>query len=77
MKDILYNDIRAWKHKYFVANKSSRKNDLKQSATKDPGCYILKNIAKTFQVQSVNPFEKFKGHYVFFVMYFGIVGNCL
>ena len=43
------NDMRAWKHngsplKYFVVDKSSGNNDLKPSATKDPGCYILKRI---------------------------------
>ena len=48
MKDILYNDIGAWKPngfplKYFVADKSSGINDLKQSARKDPSCYILKH----------------------------------
>ena len=49
MKDILFSDMGAWKHngsplKYFVVGKSSGNNDLKSSATKDPGCYILKRI---------------------------------
>ena len=49
VKDIVCHDMGAWKHngsplKYFVVDKSSRKNDLKPSATKDPGCYILKRI---------------------------------
>ena len=43
------NDTRASKHngsslKYFVVDKSSGNNDLKPSAMKDPGCYILKRI---------------------------------
>ena len=49
MRDIVCDDMGAWKHsgsrlKYFVAYKSSGNNDLKSSATKDPGCYILKRI---------------------------------
>ena len=49
VKDIVCHDMGAWKHngsplKYFVVDKSSRNNDLKPSATKDPGCYILKRI---------------------------------
>ena len=48
VKDILYNDVGAWKHnsfplKYFVADKSSRNNDFKPSTMKDPSCYILKH----------------------------------
>ena len=49
VKDIVCDDMGAWKHngsplKYFVVDKSSGNNDLKPSATKDPGCYILKRI---------------------------------
>ena len=49
VKDIVCDDMGAWKHngsplKYFVVDKSSGNNDLKSSATKDPGCYILKRI---------------------------------
>ena len=43
------NDTRTSKHngsslKYFVVDKSSGNNDLKPSAIKDSGCYILKQI---------------------------------
>ena len=49
VKDIVCDDMGAWKHngsplRYFVVDKSSGNNDLKPSATKDPGCYILKRI---------------------------------
>ena len=49
MKDIVCDDIGAWKHngsplKYFVVDKSSGNNDLKPSPRKDPGRYILKRI---------------------------------
>ena len=49
VKDIVYDDMGSWKHngsplKYFVVDKSSGNNDLKSSATKDSGCYILKRI---------------------------------
>ena len=49
VKDIVCHDMGAWKHngsplKYFVVDKSSRNNHFKPSATKDPGCYILKRI---------------------------------
>ena len=49
VKNIVRNDMGVWKHnrsplKYFVVNKSSGNNDLKSSATKDPGCSILKRI---------------------------------
>ena len=49
VKDIVCDDMGAWKHngsplKYFVVDKSSGNNDLKPSAMKDPGCYILKRI---------------------------------
>ena len=48
VKNIVCDDMGAWKHngsplKYFVGDKSSRNNDLKPSAMKDP-CYILKQI---------------------------------
>ena len=49
VKDIVCDDMGAWKNngsplKRFVVDKSSGNNDLKPSATKDPGCYILKGI---------------------------------
>ena len=49
VEDTVCNDMGAWKHngsplKYFVVNKSSGNNDVKSSATKDPGCSILKWI---------------------------------
>ena len=49
VKDIVCDDMGAWKHngsplKYFVVDKSSGNNDLKSSATKDPGCCIPKRI---------------------------------
>ena len=48
MKDILYNDLGAWKHngsslKYIIVDKYSENNDLKPRKTKDPGCYIIKH----------------------------------
>ena len=49
VNDIVCDDMGAWKDngsplKYFVVDKSSGNNDLKPSATKDSGCYILKRI---------------------------------
>ena len=49
VKDIVWDEIGAWKHngsplKYIAVDKSSGNNNLKTSATKDAGCYILKRI---------------------------------